>query len=346
MTSAIVGCTGTNLEYAVRGVSFVVAPADGSEAAKTVAATISGNYFEAEVAGLRPSTQYTVHAVATAADGTQYRSAAGSFTTAAEALTTHSGWLELPAKGGVATASEMTMTAGERNYTMYYDKSTYSALWVAYPLAKGHVGTLSRPSSWSATPGMAQSDQINVWSGSYGVNVGSTIYARGHQIPNGDRNGNSAMQLQTFYATNSTPQIQNTFNASIWGALEDAVRAEAMKTDTVFVATGPVYRTVGGSESVKTITLQHDTSKRCPVPNYYYKAVLKVKRTNGRVTAASAVGFWFEHKEYPSGSSYASYAVSVDEIERRTGFDLFANLPDDIEASAEANTSWTAFQKF
>lgn len=342
------GCTGSNLEYATRGLAFVVAPADGSGTAKSVSATLTGSYFEASVTGLQPSTQYTVYAVATVADGTQYRSATGQFTTAADALTTHSGWLELPAKGSVATATEKTMLAGERNYTIYYDKSTYSALWTAYPLAKGHIGSLERPKSWSANPSFPQSEQINVWDGSYGVNVGSTIYSRGHQIPNGDRNGNSAMQTQTFYATNSTPQIQDTFNGTIWGSLEEAVRAEAQKsgTDTVYVATGPVYRTVGGSESVKTITPSHDTSKSCPVANYYFKVVLKVKRSGTQVTAASAIGFWFEHKEYAKTSTYTSYAVSVDEIESKTGFDFFANLPDDLEAAAEANTSWTAFQNF
>ena len=42
--------------------------------------------------------------------------------------------------------------------------------------------------------------------------------------------------------------------------------------------------------------------------------------------------------------------MSVDYIEQKTGFDLFANLPGDnssgIEKAAEANTSWMAFQNF
>ena len=46
------------------------------------------------------------------------------------------------------------------------------------------------------------------------------------------------------------------------------------------------------------------------------------------------------------GQSYTSYVVSVDQIESWTGFDLFANLPDGIEKSAESNTSWTTFQNF
>ena len=57
------------------------------------------------------------------------------------------------------------------------------------------------------------------------------------------------------------------------------------------------------------------------------------------------IGFWFEHKEY-STSSYANYAVSVNDIESWTGLDLFANLPDSIEETVEANSNWQSFQNF
>ena len=50
-----------------------------------------------------------------------------------------------------------------------------------------------------------------------------------------------------------------------------------------------------------------------------------------------------EHKAY-TGDSYVNYTVSVDQIEQWTGFDLFVNLPDQIESSAESGTlSWSAF---
>ena len=67
--------------------------------------------------------------------------------------------------------------------------------------------------------------------------------------------------------------------------------------------------------------------------------------SGGQVQSASAIGFWFEHRTY-TNETFTSYAVSVDEIERLTGFDLFTNLPIGVEATAESNTSWTAFQSF
>ena len=210
----MVYCTGTNWEYASGGIAFRYASSDGSDTG-SVAASVTGTYAQASLTGLRPATDYTVWAVATTATGATYTSAEAWFTTPQPA-TSHSGWLELPAKSTSSTAQEYTLWAGERNYTMYYDRNLYTALWVAYPLAAGHMGSEPRPRSWSKNPDISASQQINVWDGSYGVSYGSTSYARGHQIPNADRNGNSAMQKQAFYATNSTPQIQDKFNGGIW----------------------------------------------------------------------------------------------------------------------------------
>ncbi len=343
-STARVYCTGADLNYATELV-FNCQAANGNDTQRVVASLWYETYAEAAFSNLAAGTTYTLWAEAVTASGSVVTSREVTFTTKAPS-TSHRGWLELPAKSTIATAQEYVFQSGVRNYTAYYDTETYSSLWVAYPLAADHMGSLSRPSSWEAAPGIGEGDQINVWDGSYGVNVGSTLYARGHQIANSDRNGVEWMQTQTFYAINSTPQIQDGFNGSVWNSLEQALQNEAQsRSDSLYIVTGPVYRTVGGSESVKMISPQHDT-KECPVPNYYFKAALKIERSGNQVTAASAVGFWFAHQAYASGTSYTSFAVSVDEIERLTGFDLFANLPDAIEQAAEQNSSWSTFTGF
>ena len=123
------------------------------------------------------------------------------------------------------------------------------------------------------------------------------------------------------------------------------VRNIAATTDTVYVVTGAILQTAGNHEAITWITPKSD-SKRCPVPNYYYKALLKVRRdASNKVTSAMTIGFWMEHREY-SNDSYTNYATSVAEIERLTGFDFFANLPADIQAAAEQNSNWNTFASF
>ena len=191
---------------------------------------------------------------------------------------------------------------------------------------------------------------MDIVTGAYEKNYGDGTYARGHMCPNADRKSDDTQNGQTFYPTNQLPQIQNGFNSGIWSNLENAVRGLLSSTskDTVYVAVGPCYRKVGGSETVKHLTaVSGVTPSTVDIPNYFYKVLLKVKWNGGQISSASAIGFWFEHKAYDKTNNvYASYAVSVDQIEQWTGLDFFANLPPSIASTAETNTSWQDFSNF
>ena len=199
------------------------------------------------------------------------------------------------------------------------------------------MGT-GRSDDWSYNPKIDQKYQVNLTSGSY--NDG---YSRGHMIPNASRNGNSTMQSQTFYVTNAVPQIQDNFNGGIWQKLEAALQSIG-NSEEIYIVTGVAFSKVGENKTVKYTTAKKDSGKQVPVPNYFYKVVLKVEKSGSSVTSASAIGFWFEHKTY--SDNYANYAVSVDQIEQWTGFDFFVNLPDSVENAAETNNSWSSFQSF
>ena len=170
---------------------FFYSATNGSDTGSVVAAVV-GNEATANLSDLLPATTYTVYGVVTATNGSTPQSSSTTFTTEG-ARTNHAAWYELPAR----TTADETITqtvypasGSQRNYTMYYDKSTYTAYWVAYPLAKGHMGN-GRSDKWQRNPGLAESEQINVWSSSYGVNLGATtsdgydsskeFYARGHR---------------------------------------------------------------------------------------------------------------------------------------------------------------------
>ena len=295
---------------------------------------------------------------------TEIVSSVRSFTTTAQAAAIPAGWLELPtyttsALSGTTTSSlgdlyylKHSATMGgktQRNYTCLYDPEMYASYWVAYPLCYDHKNGSGRSNQWAYDPLVPESKQTNCVNGAYGVNIAtpnyaSNLYARGHQIANADRNGVDDMCDQTYYMTNITPQIQNGFNGGIWNNLETAVQNLTSSCDTVYVVTGAAFRKKGGSESITTIVNTRD-SKTLPIPNYYWKALLKVTWSAGIVTNASAIGFWLPHEDLKD-KDYRDYTVSVDQIEAWTGFDIFANLPSALQTSAESNTSWTTFQNF
>lgn len=273
--------------------------------------------------------------------------------TVAEPVLEDPAWMELPAPSlmdkslHVVTHTAQMQGRLQRNYTILYDEDLYAALWVAYPLCADHTSS-GREETWGYDPHVPKLSQTNVNKG-YGAteptaNYPNNFYARGHQIPNADRSGVPDMMAQTYYSTNMTPQIQNGFNGSIWAKLEEAVRMEIPQGDTLYVVTGAVFEKYGTDEKVKTIVNKND-SKTLPVPNYYWKALMKVKRAEGKVTDASTIGFWLPHGDL-KGHSYADYAASVDQIEEWTGFNLFPSIPDVLEPSAESQISWISFQSF
>ena len=74
------------------------------------------------------------------------------------------------------------------------------------------------------------------------------------------------------------------------------------------------------------------------VPKYYWIACLFVSSSGN----AKSIGFWLEHKDYNNDSDYylmqlrRQSALSIDELEKKTGIDFFCNLQDNIEAHVEA----------
>ena len=325
-----------------------------------VEAVNSDGRFSALVEGLAAGTKYYYKAFAVEynqAKGTdEYRYGdAGSFTTAQTEELIPTGWLELPAEDGnadyVGTFYSSGTSDANRNYTYNYSYHYFASLWVAYPLTYANTQGTASHSGWDYNDSIDDMYEVNIVDNSYVTMYGESKYSRGHQIPNADRKDNTTMNSQTYITTNQTPQIQNKFNGSIWGSLETAVRGllSSGSSETLYIVTGPAYRKAGGNETIDYLTAARPDAypESLPVANYYWKAILRVKQNSrGEVTGASAIGFWFDHKEYEKTDSYLNYAVSVNQIEEWTGFDLFTHLPNSLEAKAESNTDWNAFKSF
>ena len=245
-------------------------------------------------------------------------------------------WLELPAvkkEDGKGFFSHDMVYNNEavRNYSFWFDLENRVSLWVAYPLYKGLTSGTSRTDKWDfdpIVPRRFQGDATRSYTG----------YDRGHQLPSADRLCNAAANEQTFYFTNITPQNAN-LNQGIWETLEAQVRGQVSSCDTLYVVTGCVL-TTGSDDAVQYVS---DTQGRnVAVPKAYYKVVLKYKAgaANG---GYSAIGFWLENKSYGSQVIGRTHALSVAEIESRTGFDFFHNLPDTYEKEAESKFDASAW---
>ena len=316
----------------------------------TVSGTLSENSFSANLTGLSAGTTYYYQAYVKVQGTGDKSSSVQTFTSDVNQFTTSPekiGLLELPAQKSGYFHNGF-VSGKMRNYNYCFDTEHYASLWVAYPLTKSHTEGSASTSSWKYDPDISSDCQPAVTGNSYGTVYGNSSYSRGHQCPSGSRKSDDTMNSQTYYVSNQTPQLQNSFNGGIWMSLENDLRTITTSSDTLYIATGPCYQTVGGSEAVTYLTASSSSTVpyKVPVPNYYWKAVLKVKWNGNTVTDSCAIGFWFEHNAY-SGTSSTNYVVTLDEIEAKIGFDLFANLPDSIEAKVEStSTTWAEFTDY
>lgn len=255
-------------------------------------------------------------------------------------------WLELPATSATDGYDFFThdMKVGStatRNYSFYWDYDNLVAKWVAYPLCSWNIGSsVKRTNAWSLDPLLSRDKQPVLYKAYANGNDGWR--ARGHQIPSADRLTSYSSNSMTFYFTNMTPQIQDGFNGSIWATLEDNVRSWANRSDTLYVVTGCV------TDGSTKYCLDND-GKRVTIPTAYYKAVLRYSKTStiGH-SGYMACAVWLDHKEYSSSSINSGYSMSISDLEKKLGYQLFVNLPDRVgDATAKtikdenpATVSW------
>lgn len=222
-----------------------------------------------------------------------------------------------------------------RNYAFSYNPDALVANWVAYPLYDQFTKSrVTRYDKVTTTNKAWVSDPILTAAGKPTINVASSGsyqwsdkgYSRGHQLPSADRLGGAMANIQTFYTSNVAPQITQ-FNGGIWENLEKAVRdwsSSSNSTDTLYVVTGCLV-----DKDCPTVS-DHD-GKAVAVPKAFYKAVLRLSK--GSYIGA---GFYMDHKEYPSTETLKEHALSLKELEAKTGMTFFVNLPADKAAAIKA----------
>ena len=242
-------------------------------------------------------------------------------------------WMELPEVKEGDKYYIHTAPIGQvnyRNYSFIYDADALVANWVAYPLCDLYTKkTVQRTDAWAADP-FVSTQAIYAKAGDiYNDGKGGAKYNRGHQLPSADRLASTKMNEQTFYYTNIAPQLSDkAFNAGIWEDLETAVRnwsSSSNSTDTLYVVTGCMVD--------NPIEYRKDNEgKQVPIPNAFFKALLRLSK--GSYIGA---GFYFDHKSYQGQPvTIKDFAMSIKDLEEKTGFNFFVNLPADKSAAIKA----------
>lgn len=161
-------------------------------------------------------------------------------------------------------------------------------------------------------------------------------FTRGHNAPSdaiGAFFGEKA-QRETFLMSNVCPQ-KGDLNSGDWNGLENAEQfVYRRQHGKIWVVTGPLFE--GQPASMGTIGRE-----KVPVPTSFYKVV--VVEENGKGRAGVKMLGVIMPQAAQGTHALRTYIVSVDTIEKRSGIDFFADLPDEIESRVEAampDASW------
>ncbi len=206
-------------------------------------------------------------------------------------------------------------------FTLSYHEKHEQAEWVAYTLEDEHISKND-----FERPYFIEDRKVKTKSADW-RNYKKSGYDRGHLCPAGDRTFNYDAYHETFLTSNISPQ-NHEFNAGIWNRLEQKTRFWAKKYNDVYVVTGGILE-----DGLKTIG-----EERVSVPNEFYKIIVDASDGNYK-----AISFLIPNQS--SKKSIYEYAVTIDEIEEKTGIDFFPKLKDQIENKLESEINLKAWGK-
>ena len=197
-------------------------------------------------------------------------------------------------------------------FALSYNEKHEQPDWVAYVLTKDEANAPGvRQGSFKTDPNVTTGSSNN-------KDYTGSGFARGHMSPAKDNSFSVDANKESFYYSNSSPQLGK-FNSDIWEDLESWVRKQAIEYDSVYVATGPVFKNNLGAIGSNQVT----------VPGYYYKMIMRHDGSKYRTIA-----FLIPHLT-PSTEDFMDYIVPVNAIESITGIDFFPGIPDREETTAE-----------
>ena len=206
-------------------------------------------------------------------------------------------------------------------YSLDYNEKYEVPNWVAYKLTEESLRIKNVPRAKRF-----KTDQDVERNSAKHSDYTHSGYTRGHMAPAGDMAFNEMAMQESFYMSNMTPQLRQV-NNGIWRELEENVRDWAYDNDEIYVVSGPLYY----DDNPKRIG-----KNKVAVPDAFFKAIL-----DNEGSKKKAIGFLIPHSK--SDKHLKEYALSIDELEAKTGLDMFDKvltdevLEEELESVYEVN---------
>lgn len=153
-------------------------------------------------------------------------------------------------------------------------------------------------------------------------------FDRGHLCPAADQKWSQQAMEDCFSMANMCPQDHD-LNTGAWNTLENRSRNWALRDSALVIVAGPIYT----DSDTQTIG-----EAKVRVPGAFFKVMIAPYVDKPR-------GIAFIYPNMSSPGSMEQYVTTIDEVERLTGHDFFYRLPDEIENSIEATSSFKEWNR-
>ncbi len=204
-----------------------------------------------------------------------------------------------------------------KGYTLGYSEEHEQARWVAYELTEVEVnGQVKRTDNFRIDPSVSTGSSAP-------SDYSHSGFDRGHLAPAADMKLSEDYMDESFYMSNISPQVPS-FNRGMWKRLENQVRTIAVRHNSIYVVTGPVFMPCDSTIGLNGVT----------VPSYFYKVLLAMHDSD-----VMAIGFILPNQDVRE--TLELYATSVDAVEEATGLDFFVEIPNRTEDKIESSFDYS-----
>lgn len=216
-------------------------------------------------------------------------------------------------------------------YVLSYSRARSSANWVSWHLSTAWKGDIQRADNFRPDDTLP-SGWYKVQNSDY---LGSG-FDRGHLCPSDDRDRSVADNDATFLLTNIIPQAPN-LNRGAWADLEAYCRKLAAAGNELYIIAGVRGKAGIGTNGGKSFTLDNG---KMVVPESVWKVIVILPNGNNDVNRINeqtrVIAVYIPNKQTILDTRWGEYRLSVDDLEKITGYDFLSNVPEAIQKTLES----------